>query len=333
HTTGVFGKVIIDGTRITVDRKDFEYEGIEYTLVKETPAGQPVDYTISVDTDSVVEKIRGFVDAYNSLISMLSGALSEARYGEGGGNSYQPLTDEQREGMSESEVEKWEEKSKLGLLRNDTLFVSMMTKIRLSVFNPIYTEYSSEYRDGKFTESFSAPLGSSLEALGIFTEKWQENGELHIDETKLRAAIENDINNVARVFSNQPPEVWGLDLKEAKYNETTEYAKRARLINDKTGGVMYKLLAVLDDYVRVTRDTSGAKGYLLERAGMASDQSDTSNVLTREIYEYNRRINSLWDRYDRIEAEKIKLLSRLETYVTQAGQQMSWITAQMSSGS
>ncbi|MDR1439577.1 MAG: flagellar filament capping protein FliD [Clostridiales bacterium] len=329
HENGVFGKVIINGTRITVDRKDFEYEGIEYTLVKATPPGDPVAYSISVDADTLIEKIRSFIDSYNSLLGMLNEALGEARYGDTGGNAFQPLTDEQREGMSESEIEKWEEKSKLGLLRGDQLFVSLVTKIRRTMFAPISQTYTQEFKDGKWVDSFSDTLAANFESIGIFTsENYQENGLLHIDETKLRAAITANIDMVAKVFANTPAEIDPSGALSLEYKASAEYERRLRLVNDSMGGIAYKLNAILDDYVRTARNVSGSKGYLLERAGVPNDATDLDNAFTREIYQYNSRINSLWDRYDRIEKEKIQQLSRLETYVAQASQQMAWISSQ-----
>ena len=71
---------------------------------------------ISNDTEQVFENIKKFVESYNELIGKVQEKLQETRY-----RDYRPLTDEQREEMTERQIELWEERAKSGLLRRDSI--------------------------------------------------------------------------------------------------------------------------------------------------------------------------------------------------------------------
>ena len=60
--------------------------------------------TIKVDTNvsGIYEKVTAFVEQYNEMIDKLNAELSAKRYSD-----YKPLTDEQREEMSEKQIEMW----------------------------------------------------------------------------------------------------------------------------------------------------------------------------------------------------------------------------------
>jgi len=319
YTPGEFGRVIIDGVVLQVDRPVFEYNGVLYELRKLPPPGSdPIEYTLRTDTDKIVALIREFVEAYNELARLIGAALSEKR-----DKDYLPLTDEQKEKMTEKEIEKWEAKAKTGILRGDTGFFSLSSKLRMAVSNPVYLKYGDK-----------AALQYNLKKMGIDTKDQlsgmfnpADNGALFIDEQALRYAIETDLDQIALLFT-KPPEVYKTKPEDAD-KPAAWHAKMKRQYSDYTGGLATKITNVLDDYIRTMRGSNNAKGVLIERAGVERDSSELYNAFSREIFEYERRINSLWDRYDKIEKQKIRVLSRLESVISNASVQMDWMQGQM----
>lgn len=155
--------------------------GINFTFNNVTEGAA----NISVDnnTDAVVEKITDFVNKYNGLIDSVNGKVTEKR-----NRDYQPLTAEQKEEMSESEIELWEEKSKSGLLKSDSTLTSGLSNMR--------QDWYAEVDTGN--EAYG-----HLSNIGIKTStEYQDNGKLVIDEAKLRAALEDDSDAVYKLFSN-----------------------------------------------------------------------------------------------------------------------------------
>ena len=320
YSMGEFGKVVIDGVILQVDRPTFEYDGVLYSLKKLPPPGSdPIEYSIKTDTDKIVDLVREFVDAYNELVRAIGEALGEKRDKD---NAYPPLTDEQKADMSEKEIEKWEAKAKIGLLRGDVHFISLSSKLRLSVFNPVYEKYGD-----------SKPISYSLKKMGIDTKDSMsmfnpaDNGALFIDEEVLRYAIETNLDQIALLFT-KTPDTFTPGPEDA--DKPAEWkARMQRIYDDSTGGLATKITNILDDYIRTMRGSNNAKGVLIERAGVENDTSDLYNTFTKEILEYDRRINALWERYDRIEKQKIQTLSRLETVIQNAATQIDWMQGQL----
>ncbi|WP_035427025.1 MULTISPECIES: flagellar hook-associated protein 2 [Sediminibacillus] len=138
--------------------------------------------TVSNDVDASVEKIMEFVDKYNEVIEKVNGSLSEERY-----RDYKPLTDAQKEEMSDKEIELWEEKAKSGLLKGDSILSSGIFSMRQDWYSEINNE--SEF--------------SHLSEIGIETSpNYLDGGKLIVTEKKLREALQKDPDSVYKLFSN-----------------------------------------------------------------------------------------------------------------------------------
>ncbi|WP_312504875.1 flagellar filament capping protein FliD [Lysinibacillus sp.] len=142
-----------------------------------------VSVSASQDTDAMMTKIKEFVTTYNGLVTDLNNSLKETKY-----RDYAPLTGEQREGMSESDIKLWEEKARSGLLRNDSILRDGLSKMRAN--------FSGEIG------GLSDRTIDSLSEIGITTSsKVSDGGTLEINEAKLRAALEKDPDQVAKMFT------------------------------------------------------------------------------------------------------------------------------------
>ena len=143
----------------------FTIDGV--TLSLKAPTDAAVTYTVASDVDALRQKITGFVDQYNSLLDQISSLVSEKR-----DYDMRPLTDEEKEEMSEDEIAKWEEKAKKGLLRADSLLTGLYHRLRMAFSSVI---------EG---------AGSSFAECGITTSLYTNKGRLDIDQNKLTAALE-----------------------------------------------------------------------------------------------------------------------------------------------
>lgn len=84
------------------------------------------------DRSGVVDKIKNFVEQYNALIDAFSTATTTRK-----NRDYAPLTDEEKEAMSESQIEKWEAKAKEGTLYNDSILKDTLSSMRNSLNTPL----------------------------------------------------------------------------------------------------------------------------------------------------------------------------------------------------
>ncbi len=173
----------INGLETERNSNTFDISGVTFTL-KQTFSDAPVDIAISNNTNDIYENIKGFVDKYNELIGKIQGEISEEKY-----KSYTPLTDEQREQLSDKQQEQWEEKAKSGTLRRDPTLSSLLTSMRTDF-------YTSVNSDG------INPLYKQLSAIGIkTTANYLEGGKLEINEAELKKAIEADPASLEKLFN------------------------------------------------------------------------------------------------------------------------------------
>jgi len=169
----------IEGIAVVRSSNTFTIDGISYTLKDESAA--PISFNVERDIDSTFMKIKNFIDSYNELISNLQEKIEEPVY-----RDYPPLTDEQRGVLTETQMNKWDELSKSGLLHNDSSISGLLNMMRSAFYTVV---------DG--IEKFPADIGLQT---GLYYEK----GKITVNESLLRSALENNPDEVANLFIKQP---------------------------------------------------------------------------------------------------------------------------------
>jgi flagellar hook-associated protein 2 len=191
RSDGAKARVQINGEWVTSDTNTFDFRGIKITLNRTTNGtvnniGDPdedIKVTLKRDTTEAVDRIKSFVDAYNSIIKRIEGLVKERKNITEA--AYEPLTKEEKSLMSEKQIEEWEAIAKKGILRNDNGLQSIASSLR----NALYENVKS--------------AGLSPSAIGLTTGNFFSGtgGQIVIDENKLRAALEEDPDRVAEVFA------------------------------------------------------------------------------------------------------------------------------------
>jgi len=180
-TDGKDAVFTINGLPTSRSSNTFTINGVTYTL--KSPGSATV--TTSTDTDAIFNAIKGFVDKYNETIDKINAELKEERYRE-----YPPLTDEQKQAMTDKQIELWEEKARSGMLRGDSILSSGLSKMRMDLYTKV--------EGSNITSGFS-----QLAEIGITTSpNYLDGGKLIIDETKLREKIQENPDAVYRLFNN-----------------------------------------------------------------------------------------------------------------------------------
>lgn len=180
---GTNAKFTINGLDTERTSNSFEISGVTFTLKKEfTDAAASI--SINNNTTQIFDNIKDFVTKYNEMIAKVQAEVQEDRY-----KTYTPLTDEQRESLSEKQQEQWEEKAKSGMLRRDPTLSTFLTKMRTNFSSPVSNEGVN-------------PLYKQLASIGITTTaNYLEGGKLEIDEAKLKQAIESDPTSIEKLFN------------------------------------------------------------------------------------------------------------------------------------
>ena len=184
-TEGINAKFTINGLDTERTSNTFTINGVSITLkntFNETEGIQPVTLSVNNDSEKLFESIKGFVDKYNEIVEKIEEKLNEPYY-----KGYAPLSDLEREELTDKQQEKWEEMARSGLLRRDPILSSMITQMRSAL--------SAVVNNNEIN-----PQMTTLSSIGINTTADFRSAKLQLDETKLREAIENDPESVELLF-------------------------------------------------------------------------------------------------------------------------------------
>ena len=187
ESLGSWAEVDINGQKVRENSNTFKYGDVEITLnsVSLKTGAEPYEDTIvslKYDATGAIEKIRGFVDAYNTLIKRLEDLISERKSRDE--ISYKPLTDEEKSLMSDKQIEEWETIAKKALLKNDSSLQSLTFSLRSLLYEQV------------------AAAGLTPAQIGLGTGSWFDGkgGQIVLDEVKLRSVLESNPDVVMGVF-------------------------------------------------------------------------------------------------------------------------------------
>jgi flagellar hook-associated protein 2 len=248
---GTYGEINFDGVQVNnLKSNTVTVNGIQLSLLQE---GQSSTISVQSDISKNFDLIKGFVESYNELVNELEGKLTERRY-----RDYRPLTNEQRDGLSEREAEQWDEKAKSGLLRNDKLIRNVLSELRTSFSNPVEGIPSGEI--------------SALSEIGIKTGDYRLGGQLFIDEDKLKNALQN-----------KPDEVMNLFTRKASDTEATSYQ-----------GLGFRLQGVTSTAITSLRKQAGStNGIGLDTSSLGKNIQRIDDRISR----FQSRLTQVEDRY------------------------------------
>lgn len=176
-------KVTKNGVQETLTRStsNISFDGINIGLTNKAVGETNITFTVSEETNKVVEKMAKFIEDYNEIVTYLDAKIRERPE-----RKYQPLTDEQRREMSESEVKIWDQKAKEGMLYLDSDMNSLL--------------YSWKEAVSGFVEGNSLHMSS----IGISPAYGDYTGKLVFDEDKFRKAYATDAEKIEEFFTKNP---------------------------------------------------------------------------------------------------------------------------------
>jgi len=294
HISGENAKMVLDGVEIVKSSNDFTLDGIRFSLNEVyTGPGDPIEIKIDNDTDVIKDKIKAFVTTYNGLIATIDAKLNEFK-----DRDFNPLTDEEKESLSDDEIERWESKAKSGILRGNSVLSNMLSKMRTSLYESV---------EG---------VGITLSDLGIQTStNYKDKGKLVIDEDDLTDALENNFEEVVNLFTNQSEHAYlDSDHTSDRYNEN---------------GLSNRLFDIIEDNIRVYRNTAGYKGTLLVKAGMVGDVTESENVLSNQIEDFDTRIERMFQAYYEKEDNYYLMFANMEAAMSKLQSQGSAMLSQL----
>ena len=220
---GIDAVIELNGAEFTNSGNSFSINGLSIDAKAVTDG--PISITTSVDTQGIYDKIKDFLTEYNSVINEITKLYNADSAGD-----YEPLTDDEKEAMSESEIEKWENKIKDSLLRRDTTLNSIMSVMINSMaksFN-INGEKLSLSSFGISTLGFLNAAENEQYAYHIDGDEDDQNTSGKTD--KLMKAIEEDPDKIMEFMKQLTGNLYSEIDKKMK---STELSSAYKVYNDK----------------------------------------------------------------------------------------------------
>lgn len=185
-------QVEVNGATLTSDSTTMSVNGLTLNLSGVTD--DEVTVTVANDTSAVYDTIKDFINQYNSILTDLNG-----KYYASSAKDYAMLTDEQKEAMSEDEIEKWEDKIKDSLLRRDDTIGGLLTSMKESMTNVTITASNGKRYS---LANLGIAMGSDYKERGLLHIRGDEDDKEYADKTNtLQNLLEEDPQIVQEVLS------------------------------------------------------------------------------------------------------------------------------------
>lgn len=197
RVNGEDATIYVNGAEYTGTSNTFSINGLTITATGVTgDAYDPteekaVTATVNTDTQGIYDKIKDFLTQYNALINEMS-SLYNAESAKG----YEPLTDEEKDAMSDTEIEKWEEKIKSSLLRRDDTLQGVINAMTTSMAQAVEIDGQKYYLSN-----------FGIKTLGYFNSAANEQNAYHIDGDEDDSATSGNADKLMAAIASEPEKV------------------------------------------------------------------------------------------------------------------------------
>lgn len=231
----------LNGSEFTSSSNTFTINGLTINALAETADDEELSIVTDTDVDGIYETIKDFFTEYNELINEM-----DKLYNADSARKYSMLSSDEKESMTDEEVETWENTIKGALLRKDTQLNAVMNALTNTMLAGCEV-------DGK--KKYLSDYG--IKTLSYFTAKDNEHHAYHIDgdpddestsseDDKLKAALREDPDGTVAFFSGMFKNLYSS--LDKIMSESTDYSSIYKVYNDK------QLKSQYDDYTDKIKD-------------------------------------------------------------------------------
>jgi len=221
---GSDAEITLNGAVFTSSTNNIEVNGLTFNVMATTVAGEEITVTTEDDTEGIYEKLKSFIKQYNEIINEMD-KLYNADV-----NKKDVLSDEEREALSDSEAEKWDQSIKDSLLRKDTTLGTLFSSLKEIM--------GAGYKVGDNTlylTDFGIGTLSYFEAADNEKAAYHIDGDSDDDSTsgnadKLKTMIATDSKTVVSFFTSLAN---SLSSKMSELSKSSDYNSYGSFYEDK----------------------------------------------------------------------------------------------------
>ena len=190
---GCDAEITLNGIKYTGSSNSFSVNGLNITAQVVTGDGDAnaISITTATDTQGIYDKIKDFLSQYNSLINEIT-----SLYNADSAKGYDPLTDDEKDAMSDTEVEKWEQKIKDSLLRRDDNLESLMSAMTSAMSGAVEVNGKKYYLSN-----------FGIKTLGYLNAPKNQQNAYHIDGDEDDANSSGNADKLMTAITSDPDTV------------------------------------------------------------------------------------------------------------------------------
>lgn len=270
NTTNDFA---INGLNISVNGVTDDVADPDSTDLSSLNDSTAITINTATDSQGIYDTVKDFLTEYNNIINEIT-----KLYNADSAGSYEPLTDDEKDKMSDTEIEKWETKIKDSLLRRDSSLSSVMNAMMTSMSQPIEINGKS-YSLSNF----------GIQTLGFLNAAENEQNAYHIDgdeddentsgnDDKLMAAITSDPDTVIEFMKQLSTNLYKSIDDQMQSNDLRS---RYKIYNDKEMDKQYtNLTKTIKEWESKVSDKEDYyyKQFSNMETALAKLQSQTSSI-------------------------------------------------------
>lgn len=186
---GSDAEMTLNGVKYTSYNNTISVNGMTITALEETD--KEVTLSTTTDTDGIYDMIKGLFTEYNKLINEMDGM-----YNAESAKDYEPLTAEEKEAMSDDEIEEWEKKIKDSLLRRDSTLSTVASAMKSIMLKGVNVGGKNMYLSD-----------FGIATLGYFGAKDNERNAYHIDGDQDDASVRGKDDMLRSMIASDPEAV------------------------------------------------------------------------------------------------------------------------------
>ncbi|WP_197026887.1 flagellar filament capping protein FliD [Butyrivibrio sp. FCS014] len=213
YIAGSSAKIKLNGVEYESESNTFNINGLTITA-NEIASG--ITLTTKQDTSGIYDNIKKLVKEYSELMKELS-----TLYNADAAKKYSMLTDDQKDAMSDDEVEEWEKKIKDGLLSKDETIGSVRDSLKSIVLKGFEVTMADGSNKTMSLASFGISTGS------YFSTTQDERDMLHIDGDPDDSSTSGNTDLLKAFISSDPGAVTNFftQLSKEMYSSLTNLMK------------------------------------------------------------------------------------------------------------
>lgn len=213
YIEGTSAEIVLNGETYTSNTNTFDINGLTLTA-NEVASG--ITLTTKQDTSGIFDNIKKMISEYNDLMKEFA-----TLYNADKATKYKMLTDDQKDEMSEKEVEDWENKIKDGLLSGDETIYNIRNSLKSVMNSGIQVTLADGTTSTLSLASFGIATGS------YFDTDEDERDVLHIDGDPDDATTSGNTNLLSKMISTDSKAVQDFftNLSRNLYSKLSDLMK------------------------------------------------------------------------------------------------------------